>query len=121
MMTVKFVGPCGLGPRTARVQRALLASGIESDRLEPPRGHFDRASRESSMIFRGDAKTPTIYKWSKPGRVGEPLESSCRRRRRRHRCLVWGTIRHPMIKIEAPSQLASSNSRLELEARAAPL
>lgn len=29
-----------------------------------------------AMIFRGDARTPTIYKWSEPGRIGEQLEST---------------------------------------------
>jgi len=29
-----------------------------------------------AMIFRGGARTPTIYKWSEPGRVGERFEST---------------------------------------------
>lgn len=28
------------------------------------------------MIFRGGARTSTIYKWSEPGRVGERLDGA---------------------------------------------
>lgn len=51
-------------------------------------------------------ETPTIYKRFEPGRIGEPVRPA-------RAAASWGTIRHPMVKIEAPSQLAE-----KLEARA---
>lgn len=53
-------------------------------------------------------ETPTIYKRFEPGRIGEPLRPA-------RAAASWGTIRHPMVKIEAPSQLAE---KLEARARA---
>lgn len=53
-------------------------------------------------------ETPTIYKRFEPGRIGEPLWPA-------RAAASWGTIRHPMVKIEAPSQLAE---KLEARARA---